>query len=299
MDAIAAVAALAIPAALAYSAWRKAYVSLTFSVTIMVLFVATYLTSVPIGVTSRSPLWDLVLVHDGPSIPGEPLAVVTTMFMHYGTWHLLFNLLALIVIGVPLEERIGTLRWTVLFLLGGLFGTLLFLTLHWNETFFLLGASGAISSVLGAFGRLFPRERLSLFVPFLLPVGVPAIWVVIGFLTVSTFLVFLFPFGGIAHEAHIGGVAFGFAFAPLAMRIRGRPRAAASVTGLAELATTPYLQEALAHMEAAEEPEVRLAWLERFVDRMPCPRCQGRVVLRGNHLRSDCGWKHPVAGRKT
>lgn len=297
MEPVSAAAALVIPAAIAYAAWRRAYLSLTLSFAIMVLFAATYLTASPIGWVLTSPLArDLVLRHAAGSFaPAETWTAVTAMFMHLGTLHLLFNLLTLVLIGTPLEERIGTLRWGLLFFLGGLFGTFLFLILHWNESFFLLGASGAISSILGAFGRLYPRDRIML---FLLPVAVPAIWVVIGFLLLSTLLALLTPGSGIAHEAHVGGVVFGFAFAPLAMRLRGPQRAVVSGEGLRGLATTPELEDALAHIEGADEPDVRAAWVERFAERVRCPRCGGPVVLRGNRLRSDCGWTHDVAGRK-
>lgn len=291
VDPLSLVGVLLVPLAVAYILWRKASATLVLTVLILAVFLL-----VLVGDRLGLPvLAELALVHVGAFREGELLASWTSLFVHFGFLHLAFNLAFLILIGLPFEERIGPLRFLVLFFASGLFGTLLFYVLRFPEVFVLGGASGAIAGVLGGYARLYPNERVSLFLPvgFLLP-PIRIIWLAIGFLAVSSLLVFANVAGFIAHEAHVGGIVMGFAIAPWTLRLPekiGRPSRPSNLSVLRALATTPDLQDMVARIEAEEVAEIAAAWTERFARQASCPRCGQPLELRGRVLRSSCGWK--------
>ena len=109
------------------------------------------------------------------------LSVLTAMFLHGGWLHLLGNMLFLYVFGNNVEDRLGRLRFLGFYLLCGYVATYGFAVFQASSTQPLVGASGAIAGVLGAYLVLFPRARvlslLSFF--FFLPVWLPA-WLVLG-----------------------------------------------------------------------------------------------------------------------
>ncbi|WP_328970764.1 rhomboid family intramembrane serine protease [Streptomyces sp. NBC_00239] len=144
------------------------------------------------------------------------LTPLTALFVH-GSWlHLLGNMLFLHVFGVMAEERMGRLEFTAFYLVCGYLSLVAYAAANANSDQTLVGASGAISGVLGAFLLLFPRARVTSLFPFLffLPLRFPA-WIV---------LVFWFALQGlaahragsgpgVAYLAHLVGFALGFGYA--------------------------------------------------------------------------------------
>ena len=138
------------------------------------------------------------------------LAVLVSMFLHGGLGHLLFNMWFLWIFGNNVEEAFGHFWYLILYLVGGVVATLVFVTLNLGSTTPLIGASGAIAAVLGAYAVLFPRHRvLSLlgwvFLP--LPAGV--------FLGIWFFVQFGLGGTSTAWEAHVGGFVFGLLIAAI------------------------------------------------------------------------------------
>ena len=295
-DPLSYVAMGVIVAAVLYSWWRKAL--LTFPIT--VACVVIYALEV---VSENGILFDLALYHVPPPFAAysPPWTWVTYQFLHFGVSHLLFNILALMLIAPPFEDRIGSLRFGVLYFVGGIVGGLGFLLFYFNQATALVGASASISAIFGGYGRLYPRERIQLFFP--IP-GLPAfrvIDVVVGFLVLETaFSVlggFFGPLSGIAWIAHVIAMALGFAIAPLVMRIpsrRHRPHKKVSFASWQTFATTPELREILEEAQRADIPEIREAWMEKFVAAMRCPKCGGPVKKSLGRLTSSCGWKGRV-----
>jgi len=292
-DPVSYVAIAVIVGALAYSVARKALLTFTITVACGIVFGLEV-------VTGYAILGDLALVRLASpfDVISPPWTFLTFQFLHANLSHLLFNVLALMLIAPVFEERIGSLRFGVLYFVGGVLGAAGFLLLNLSHSVVLVGASAGISSVFGAYGRLYPRDRVQLFLP--LP-GMPAlrvIDVVIGFLVLETALSFvggfLGPLSGIAWQAHVVAMIFGFACAPLVMRIpsgRQRPLKKVSFASWRAFATTPELQEILGEAERADLPEIRDAWMEKFVRAMRCPRCGGPVRRRFGRLTSPCGWR--------
>ena len=281
--------------ATAYAFARRALVSLVYGVAVLAVYALEVASAGGPFVLASPVLGDLGL-RFAPGVWPAPWTWITFEFVHASETHVLLNLLGLILISPGFEERIGGVRWAVLFFAGGAFGAAVFLAAHAGASTVLVGASAGILAAFGAYGRLFPRERVTLFLPIPGVPSLPIAQVVLGYLVLEMALS-LFGARGIAWEAHVGGIAFGFAAAPAVMRLPTPGRRAARlhpIEGLRDLATTPELQRILEEAERADLPETRDAWIEKFVAGARCPRCGGPLQRRFGGLRSTCGWRRPV-----
>jgi membrane associated rhomboid family serine protease len=142
------------------------------------------------------------------------LSVLTAMFLHGGWLHLLGNMLFLLIFGNNVEDRMGRLPFLLFYLVCGYAAAYGYALLTGPSTTTLIGASGAIAGVLGAYLVTFPRAKVLSLLTFLffLPVWLPA-WVVLG----SWFLLqyaYFAGFGvaegaGVAYGAHVVGFLVG------------------------------------------------------------------------------------------
>jgi membrane associated rhomboid family serine protease len=145
----------------------------------------------------------------------------TSMFLHGGLLHLLGNMLFLYVFGDNVEDYFGHLPYLLFYLVCGIGSALVHSLFNLHSSLPALGASGAISGVMGAYAVLFPRARvLMLFFVFLLPV--PA-YFVLGYWFLLQFLSGIGEFGaaasgGVAWWAHIGGFLMGMVVALMVRR---------------------------------------------------------------------------------
>ncbi|WP_372406971.1 rhomboid family intramembrane serine protease [Streptomyces luteireticuli] len=161
------------------------------------------------------------------------LAPLTALFVH-GNWlHLLGNMLFLHVFGAMAEERLGRPSFALCYLSTGYLALLGYAAVHPHSGQALVGASGAVSGVLGAFLHLFPRARVTSLFPFLffLPLRFPA-WAVLLF-----WFALQWPGAGapddrpgVAYLAHVLGFALGFGFAWVSGRRPVRVKADAGST---------------------------------------------------------------------
>ena len=274
--------------AVAYGFVRKTLQTLTLGVAILLVFALQF---IPQGLVTEQ--LQLSWIDGGLS---APYTWITYQFLHFNPGHLFFNLLALLLIAPSFEERIGSARFAVLYFAGGVVGAAGFVALNLSTNLALIGASASISAIFGGYGRLYPRDRVRLFLPIPGIPALPVIEVVIGFLLIETALSVFSPYfglGNIAWQAHVVAMAFGFAAAPLIMRIPiGSPRLRrlAPLPGWQALAVTPDLQRILEEAERSDLPELREAWLEKLVRAAKCPRCGGPLRRRLGRVRSRCGW---------
>ena len=145
------------------------------------------------------------------------LRLFTALFMHADWLHLVGNLLFLVIFGFSAERALGAERFLMLFLLGGAFANVVGALTLSGATAPIVGCSGAVSAVVGAYLALFPRAHLGLVLPLGLYfefVRVPA-WLMIG-MWVLLQLLFTWAgpgFGTVVWWAHIAGFAFGIVFA--------------------------------------------------------------------------------------
>ena len=146
------------------------------------------------------------------------LTLLTSMFLHGGLFHLLGNMLYLWIFGNNVEDRLGPFRFALFYLVCGVAAALTHILVQPGSRVPMIGASGAIAGVLGAYWLLFPRARVMTFV-FLIfyidVIPVPA-GIVLGLWFVAQILSAGMG-GGVAWFAHIGGFLAGLLFVRLAL----------------------------------------------------------------------------------
>lgn len=153
--------------------------------------------------------------------------LITSIFLHGSLFHIIFNMLFLWIFGPNVENAIGRWRFLFFYLFTGIIGTLIHIAAEPHSTLPLIGASGAIAGIMGAYLMLFPRAKiLCLFFIWIIPrfIRLPAIiflglWIALQFwnahITPS-------DISGVAWFAHIGGFLSGFLLIRLFMKREGR-----------------------------------------------------------------------------
>jgi membrane associated rhomboid family serine protease len=134
----------------------------------------------------------------------RPWTVVTYMFLHEGTMHILFNMLGLLFFGPRLEAELGERDFLLLYFISGITGALLSCITPYVA---IVGASGAVYGVLLAYARLWPRDRLMIW--GIIPIEARYLIVIMIALSVFGGIT---GAGNIAHFAHLGGFLGGYLF---------------------------------------------------------------------------------------
>jgi membrane associated rhomboid family serine protease len=149
--------------------------------------------------------------------PSTTVTAFTSMFMHGSLLHLGGNMLFLWIFGNNVEDAMGPVKFLVFYLLGGLAADAAHIVTDLDSTIATLGASGAVSAVLGGYLLLFPRARVVtvIFIIFFFTIlELPAI-LFLGFWILQQGVLAYFDLlqptegGGVAYFAHIGGFVFG------------------------------------------------------------------------------------------
>ena len=147
--------------------------------------------------------------------------LLTSIFLHSGLMHLLGNMLFLWIFGDNVEDEFGHFFYLLFYLVCGVGSGMLHVLFNWNSHIPAIGASGAISGVMGAYIVLFPRAKvLTFFFIFLLPV--PA-FLILGYWFALQFLEAIGQFGmvsngGVALWGHVGGFVMGVLIALMVKR---------------------------------------------------------------------------------
>jgi len=141
------------------------------------------------------------------------LTLLTSIFMHGGWMHLIGNMMYLIIFADNVEDVFGTKKFILFYLLSGIFASFSQAFMDFSSEIPMIGASGAIAGVLGAYLFYFPRAKILVLVPFFIffTIRVPAsilliFWFVFQFLNLSNVE------SSVAWMAHIGGFVFGYIF---------------------------------------------------------------------------------------
>jgi membrane associated rhomboid family serine protease len=184
------------------------------------------------------------------------LPFLTSMFLHGGFLHIIMNMWFLYIFGDNIEDRLGHIRYFIFYIFCGVAAGLVHLFTNWNSNIPTIGASGAISGVMGAYLLLYPRSKIMTLIPiffFFQFVEIPA-FIFLGYwILIQLFSASLTPknVGGVAFWAHIGGFITGLIFIKIFDVI---PR-----TGISEMLrqhtqrqTTPRIQTISSHSPPEE-----------------------------------------------
>ena len=152
------------------------------------------------------------------------LALITCMFLHGGAFHLFGNMLYLWIFGNNIEDFLGPIRFVIFYLLSGLGASLTHIIFNPNSQVPMIGSSGAIAGVLGAYLLLYPQARVMTLVFlffFIRIIPIPAAFILGIWLFAQVLNIGLG--GGVAWFAHIGGFLIGLGLIKIYTRQR-KPR---------------------------------------------------------------------------
>jgi membrane associated rhomboid family serine protease len=176
--------------------------------------------AIPCEVTTNEPLSEVEVVtgtcnevpEGAPIFPDKPvlLAILVSMFLHGSLLHLGGNMLFLWVFGNNIEDRYGRVLYLAFYLVGGLLATFAHIFTDASSTVPVVGASGAIAAVMGAYLALYPNVRIRtlFFFIFIMFREISAKWLLTVWFVMQFFDAFN-PSSGVAWAAHVGGFVFG------------------------------------------------------------------------------------------
>ena len=216
----------------------------------------------------------------------------TSMFVHSGFLHILGNMFVFFFMGVAFEQRIGRKKFLVIYLITGICGALTHSALNLGSWVPVVGASGAIFGILGAFAYAYPRDEVVMPVPLgiMLIMRIKVIYATILFAILETVVVIFSVQDSTAHFAHLGGLVSGVLLAALLIGKKAEKTKYANPAGsldymqikesdtinfshLKELVKTPELKKILQRVEKENVLQVRDLWLEHFLEKVTCPIC--------------------------
>ena len=156
----------------------------------------------------------------GADVQGEWATIFTSMFLHGGIMHIGGNMLYLWIFGNNVEDALGHVRFLAFYVVCGIAAALLQAVSEPETTIPMIGASGAISGVLGAYVLIYPRARITVIIPLgvlLYPTKISSIYVVGFWFIMQLISAALAEPGapGVAWLAHVGGFVAGLLLTPL------------------------------------------------------------------------------------
>lgn len=220
--------------------------------------------------------------------------LITSMFIHYDVWHILGNMIALLFIGIPFEYRVGRIKISAIYILGGIFATIFFTLANFGERMLLVGASGAIFSILGGFAVSFPRDKILVPIPFpiifFVRMRVITAAIIFAILQIIFSLTSQYYGGNIAYLAHLGGLIGGVAIAKILIKEK-KVIEKFDYSIIKNFLETERQKEIFRKIEEAIEPEIKEAWFSYLLKDLRCPRCGGRLeVKNGKIYCKKCGY---------
>jgi membrane associated rhomboid family serine protease len=223
----------------------------------------------------------------------------TSMFVHSDFLHILGNMFVFFFMGIAFEQRIGPKKFLLIYLITGVCGALTHSLLNIDSAIPLIGASGAIFGILGAFAYKYPRDEIVMPVPIgiMFIMRIKVIYATILFAVFETVIVMFSVEDSTAHFAHLGGLASGVILAAILLRNRAEKQTQTTsirptdymqikkddtinFSHLTKLVKTAEEKKILQRIEKEDVLQVRNMWLDHFLEKVTCPVCNKPL----NHL---------------
>ena len=237
----------------------------------------------------------------------------TSMFLHGDFLHILGNMIIFLFMGMAFEQRIGWKNFLIIYLVTGVCGALTHSLLNLGSNIPLIGASGAIFGILGAFAYSYPRDEVVMPIPLGIIMvfrRIKVMYAAVLFAALETVIVMFFSGAqdNTAHFAHFGGLISGVFLAALIIGKQGEKTKQYATTAiysdlstvpkkrqidfptLRKLAITHEQREMLNRIENETVMQVRDIWLEHFLEKTTCPIC-GKP-LNHSHKKIWCEDDH-------
>ncbi len=249
-----------------------------------------------------------------PEYLPQAYTLFTSMFIHGGFLHIFGNMLVLFFVGTAFENRVGWKKFILIYIIGGICGTLAhsFLNLEYPANWTtLIGASGAIFAIMGGFAYSYPHDKVVMPIPigfFMILRRIKVLYAVLLFAVLETVIVIIGVQDQTAHFAHLGGLIGGLVVAALILRGRrthtkkgdtiyydsymaNRPRNY-DFKSLEQFATTQDLKDMLEKIKNENVPQVKDIWMDHFLEKAVCPKCKSKLKhFNGKVWCDKCGFK--------
>lgn len=274
-----------------YKKWMMTYAIIAIS---FVVFVISLLFSEEIvGELAFRPIY--LTVEFFPQL----YTLFSSMFLHsiVNPLHIIFNMFIFLLIAPNFEDRIGAKKFLAIYIITGFCAAIahsLVAPFFSNDPNIskigLVGASGAIAGILGAYAFSYPRDMV--FFPVIFIIRMPVIYAGIFFLAMNTFFTIMPGETNVAYSAHVGGFIAGIIMGAIFIRRKGpalnepitkeqriydsytqQKPSKIDFSELKKLATTRELKEMLVKIKDENVPQVREIWLEHFLEKTICPKC--------------------------
>ncbi len=274
--------------AIAVARFKKVMVTYSLIIANFIIFVITIIYPFVIYEIGFRPIY--LTVEYFPQL----YTLFTSMFLHGGFAHILGNMIVFLFMGIAFEQRIGMKNFLVIYLVTGVCGALTHSFLNLGSATVLIGASGAIFGILGAFAYSYPRDEVVMPIPLGIVMifrRIKVMYAAILFAVLETVIVLYGTQDTTAHFAHIGGLLSGVILAAILVGKQGEKTKQYAATAvysdpslvpkkkkinystLRKLAITPELRETLNRIENETVLQVRDIWLEHFLEKTTCPIC--------------------------
>ncbi len=274
-------AAIAVMLVFTVLAFRKNAVAL-----LSLSFTLIYVIEVLIYYTDRNYINTFFMVL-GAKYPLD-WGVITGIYLHsLSPGHVFFNILFFFLAGMPFEDEIGSRKFTTIFLISGItanIGYSLYLYAYGMHTI-LVGASGAIFGIMGAFIIMYPEKRITMFFgPIIMP-RIKVKYAILVLLLTEFVLSMLWVQDSVAHGAHVlgavAGAAMGYYLKRKAPDLSGGPPNIVRET-FEELADTPALREIKEKILNEDDPLIQKMWIEKFFTEK-----FGNARIEGKYAEAD------------
>ncbi len=288
--------------------WRKLYIVQGLVLANFGVFFVTIAAGLaygaPFGHITGTPLLTELAFKPEDLASANPvgwLRIITAAFLHASPLHILANMIVLIMVGLAFEDRVGRGRFLGIYLFTAVTAVLLHVPYTWLTrgdsalAIPLVGASGAVFGILGAFATMYPHDRIPMWLIFIVLPRVPVIVAAIVLMLLEGLLLFGGAVDSVARAAHLGGAVGGAAIGPLlkpaGMGPGGRRIVHYDIESLAARAVTPQQQRYVARLrDNLDEPETAEAWFDRLVETLECTECgAGYSQTRGGRARCPNG----------
>ena len=241
--------------------------------------------------------------------------IFTSMFLHGGFMHIIGNMIILLFMGMAFEQRIGMKNFLAIYILTGICAALSHSFIDLRSDVPLIGASGAIFGIMGAFAYSYPKDEVIMPIPLgiiMIFRRIKVMYAVVMFAILETIIVFYEAqtemYSNTAHLAHVGGLLSGVVIAVVIIGKQGEKTKNGKQTAiyydseqmpkkkqidfkvLKKLAITPELRDMLKRIENETVMQVRDIWLEHFFEKITCPICGKQ--LNHNNKKIWCKDEH-------
>ena len=240
--------------------------------------------------------------------------IITSMFIHFEFLHIIGNMFVFFFIGMAFEHRVGWKNFIIIYLISGICAALTHSIIYLGSEVLLIGASGAIFGIMGAFAFSYPRDEVVMPIPvgfFMILRKIKVIYAVLIFAAIETVIVLIGYQDNTAHFAHLGGLVGGVILA--AIIIRGKKSYISDrnnqyydpvtkqeyidydISKLRPYASNDNLNKILDGIEVETLPQVKQLWIDHFIEKIKCPKCNNKLKLNKKTVYCEkCGYKNEI-----